>query len=157
MATLTASRAASTFPVSAGAGGGKLNVAYGTYTLTANPSIADVIQFCRVPAGATVIGGWVQADDIDTGTETFDMDIGWASNGTDAADADGFGNFGVWTGDVVANLRPEVANYYILGNVLNTAGPKTFAAETIIQGTVVAAAAAGGTGQITVVVLYVVP
>jgi hypothetical protein len=34
------------------------HVAWGTYTLTANPSAADIIQFCRVPAGAVVLGGY---------------------------------------------------------------------------------------------------
>lgn len=156
MATLTATRAASTFPVFAGIGGGALQVAYGTYTLTANPTAADVIKFCKIPAGSVVLGGWVQAKDIDTGTETLDIDIGWPTNGVEAADPDGLGNFGVWNGDAITDLRPETGIYYPLGGTLYTAGPQSFTNETVIQGVVNVAAAAGGTGQITVVVLYVV-
>jgi len=154
MATFTATRALSTAPVSGPAAAGVLQVAWGTYNITAALSQNDIIQFCRVPAGATVVGGYVQAKDIDTGTEAFDFDIGWAANGTDAADADGFGNLGVWTGDAITDLRPEVGIYYPLGNVLFATGPQAFAAETIIQGVCNAAANAGGTGQITVVVFY---
>lgn len=156
MATLTADRGATTFPVYAGSVG-NLRVAYGTYTLAANPTAADIIQFCKVPGGATVLGGWVQAADIDTGTEELDIDIGWQANGSDAADPDGFGNFGVLTGDAITGIKPEVGIYMPLGGVLFTAGPKTFALDTTIAGTVNVDAQAGGTGQITVVVFYLVP
>lgn len=156
MATLTATRAAATFPVYAGSVG-NLRAAYGTYTLAANPTAEDVIQFCKVPEGATVIGGWIQAADLDTGTEALDIDFGWAANGSDAADPDGFGNMGVISGDAVAGIKPEAGIYMPLGGVLFTAGPKTFALETTITGTVNAAANAGGTGQITVVVFYICP
>lgn len=156
MATLTATRASATFPVGKGTGQGNLRVAWGTYTTLVNPTAADIIQFCRVPAGSTVIGGWVQAKDLDTGTETLDIDIGWAANGTEVADADGFGNLGLWSGDVITDIRPEVGIYYPFGNVLFATGPQFFTAETIIQGTVNTTAATGGTGQITVVVLFTV-
>ena len=91
MATLTAARAATTFPVAApAAGAGVLCTAYGTYTLTANPSAADVLQACRIPAGATVIGGWLRGEDIDSGTAALDIDIGWTANGMTVWDvADG--------------------------------------------------------------------
>lgn len=157
MATLSAAQAASDFPALSFYGRGVLNVAYGTYTLAANPTQDDVIQFCKVPKGCTVIGGWVQAKDIDTGTEALDIDIGFAANGVDEADPDAFGNFGVWTGDAITDLKPEAGVYFPLGGILFTAGPKTFTVETMIQGDVNAAANAGGTGQITVVVLYVMP
>jgi len=155
MATLTGTRAASTYPVSGAARKGVLQVAYGTYTFATAASANDVVEFCKVPAGATVIGGFYQGADIDTGTETFDFDIGWASNGTDAADPDGFGNFGVQDGDVVAQFRPVAGIYYPFINIIQDSGFKTFAAETTITGTVVAAANAGGTGTVKVVVYYV--
>lgn len=122
--------------------------ACGVFTITTALAPNDVIEMLRVPAGATVLGGYLRATDIDTGTETLDIDIGWAANGVDAADEDGFGNLGVWTGD--SN------NDFTLGNVLWTAGPKTFGAETVIQLDVNAAAAAGGTGTIWLVVDYVI-
>lgn len=154
MATLTAARAAANFPVAGHGFGGAMKVAWGTYTLAANPTAADIIQFCRVPAYATVLGGYLMGADIDTGTETLDIDIGWAANGTDAADPDGFGNFGVLSGDVITELVPVAGIYRPLQGVLLTAGPKTFSAETIIEGVVNAAANAGGTGVLTLVVFY---
>lgn len=159
MATLTATRAASGFPVFKPSGAGVLGVSYGTYTLAANPTAADVIEFCRIPKGAVVLFGFVTGADIDTGTETLDIDIGWAANGVEAADPDGFGNLGinVWTGDAVTGWKETVGVHFPLQGVLQTSGPQTFSAETTIIGTVVAAAAAGGTGAITVTVCYVVP
>jgi hypothetical protein len=158
MATLTAARAAAGFPVGGFAGAGVLNVAYGSYTLAANPTIADVIKFCKIPAGATVIGGWLRGEDIDTGTETLDIDIGWPANGGTGvgatADPDGFGNFGVITGDAVTELKPEASIFLPLNGTLK-AGPVSFDAETTIQGVVNAAAAAGGTGVLWLTVLYV--
>lgn len=153
MATLTGSRAASTFPVGGAGQANVLHVAWGTYNLTANPTAADVIEFCKVPAGATVIGGYFQGADIDTGTEELDIDIGWAANGTDAADPDGFGNLGVLTGDVSVHL-PVAGIYVPFVNIIQDSGYKTFAAETKIIGTVNVDAQAGGTGVLKVVVFY---
>lgn len=157
MATLTATRAASTLPVFKGAGAGALCVAHGTYEIAANPTAADIIQLCRLPKGAVVVGGWWGGDDLDTGTEAMDIDIGWAANGSDAADPDGFGNFGVITGDVITDLKPVASVWYPLQGVLLADGPKTFAAETIVQAVVNVAANAGGTGTISVVVYYTCP
>src|SRR5687767_10696944 len=107
MATLTATRAASTFPVASHTGG-VCNVAYGSYDLSANPTAADILEICRVPAGAVVLGGWLRAEDIDSNaTETIEMDVGWLGNGTDAADADGLLNSGALNGDAVTNYLPE--------------------------------------------------
>lgn len=157
MSTLTASRAAATFPVAGMGGAGNLKVAWGTYEIAVNPTAADIIQMCRVPKGATVVGGWVMGDDFDTGTEAMDIDLGWQANGTDAADPDGFGNFGVWTGDVITDLIPVAGHWKPLQGVLLADGPKTFAAETVIAATVNTAANATGTGTLSVVVLYAVP
>ena len=156
MATLTGTRAAATFPVGGPAAQGVQQVAWGVYTLAADPAPNDIIEFCRVPAGATVIGGFLQGIDIDTdATETFDIDIGWAANGTDVADPDGFGNFGVQTGDASVHL-PVAGIYLPFANIIQSAGFKTFAAETVITGTIIDDAATGGTGLLKVVVWYVV-
>ncbi len=161
MATLYASRNgvawSETTPVYSPIGGGNLGVAVGTYEIATNPTIADVIRFCKVPRGAVVIGGWLTGDDIDTGTETLDIDIGWEANGVDTADPDGFGNMGLLTGDTVTEVIPVASIFRNLQGVLNSEGTKAFGAETWISGTVVAAAAAGGTGTISVKVLYYVP
>jgi hypothetical protein len=130
--------------------------AYGEITIAANPADGDIYELVRVPRGATVIGGYLMADDIDTNAnETLDMDIGWAGNGVDAADPDGFGNLGVWTGDAITGIKPEVGNYFVLGGVLFTTGPKTFAKETVIQVEANAAAATFAAGKMWVVVHYV--
>jgi hypothetical protein len=155
MATLTATRAAATFPVATGFGAGNLRVAWGTYAIAANPTAADIIQLCRIPAGSTVLGGYVMAADIDTGTEALDIDIGWAANGVETADPDGFGNFGVWDGDTVGQIIPVAGSWKPLQGTLLTGGPQSFTNETVIQAVVNVAANAGGTGQITLVVFFV--
>ena len=151
--TLSADRAALTFPVFKASGAGLLCVAWGTYDLAANVEDGDIFEMCRVPAGATVVGGYIIGEDIDTGTEALDMDVGWAANGDEVADPDGFGNLGVWTGDASVT-KPEVGTLIFLGGVLRVDGPKTFNAETLLQIEANAAANAGGTGRITLVVWY---
>lgn len=152
--TVIADRAQATFPVGSGGPAGVLHVAWGTYNIAAVTAAADVIKFCRLPAGATVVDGRLYGADIDTGTEAWDMDIGWEANGDEIADPDGFGNFGVISGDALDGGEVGVERQF--GGVLRTAGPKTFNRETIISGTVVAAANAGGTGRVTCVVYYTV-
>lgn len=138
-------------------GAGQVGVAVGVYELAANPSQNDVIRFCKLPKGAIAFAGWLTGDDIDTGTETLDIDIGWEANGTDAVDTDGFGNMGVLTGDTVTEVIPVASIFRPLQGVLNTEGTKTFAQETWVSGLVNAAANSGGTGTISVKVLYFVP
>lgn len=137
--------------------GGTVGVAMGVYELAANPTANDVIRFCKVPKGAIVFAGWVTGDDLDTGTETLDIDFGWEDNGTDAADTDGFGNMGVLTGDTVTEVIPVASIFRPLQGVLNTEGTKKFAGETWVSGLVNATAATGGTGTISVKILYIVP
>jgi hypothetical protein len=144
-------------PINKPPGGGVVACAQGVYELAANPTAADVIRFCKVPAGAIVTGGWLRGDDIDTGTETFDMDVGWEANGTEVADTDGFGNMGVLNGATVTNVIPVVGIFRNLQGVLNTEGKQSFTAETWISGLVNTAASAGGTGTLSVGVYYVVP
>lgn len=158
MATITADRAAATFPVFQSHQSGALCVAMGTYDITANPSAADIFNMCKVPAGATVVDGVLYGPDLDTNaTETLDLDVGWAANADEVADPDGFGNFGVVTGDTVAEYKPVAGIRLPLQGTLFTAGPKSFTAETTLTVTANATAATGGTGQLTLVVYYFVP
>jgi hypothetical protein len=158
MATFTATRAASTFPVSRGLGAGNLCVAWGTIEVAANPVAADVYEMCRVPRGAVVVGGKIMSDDLDTNaTETLDLDVGWLANGTEAADPDGFGNLGAFTTDTVAGVKPEAGYNFELGGKLITDGPQAFSAETVIAVTCVATAATFAAGTLSVVVYYYVP
>lgn len=152
--TLTSLQAASTYPVRGNGPAGQVLAAVGCYSIGAAVEDGDIFEMCKLPKGAVVIGGWIDAADIDTGTETLDMDIGWAANGNESADPDGFGNLGVWTGDASAT-KPEVSNHFALGGVLRTTGPQLFTAETTIQVEANAASNAGHTGMLTCVILYV--
>ncbi len=153
MATVSASRSASTYPVP---GTGILRVAHGTYEHATNLAAATIIEYCRIPRGAVVIGGWFGGDDLDTGTEELNMTIGWAANGVEVADPDGFGDLGVMTGDVTGHLGVASLWFPLQGTIL-TLGPRAFSAETVLTATVVTDAAATGTGTTTMVVYYYVP
>lgn len=157
MATFTATRAAANFPVTKPSAG-SLGVAWGTIEVAANPVQNDVYQMCRVPKGAIVVGGYIYSDDLDTNaTETLDLDVGYAANGTDTADPDAFGNLGVMGTDTVAGIKVESGYQYPFGGVLITDGPKQLNAETIITVTCNATAATFAAGTLSVVVYYQVP
>lgn len=158
MATLTAARAASTFPVAKTVGGGVLHAAWGTIEITGNFTAGDIVEMCRVPAGAVVTGGFLYGDDIDTNAaETLNISVGWAANGVDVASAAGLGALGVLSVDTVPGIKPEGGLMYPLGGVLIIDGPKTFAAETVIQLTIVAASATFVAGTLSLVVHYLNP
>lgn len=153
--TTTETRGSLTYPVAGPLMGGALGVSVGWHSFAATDDEAgDVFRVCKVPAGATVIGGYVQGKDIDTGTEALDIDVGWIANGVEALDADGFGNLGLWSGDAVTDVRPEVGIFYNLGGVLYTTGPQTFTNATQIALTVNTPANSLTAGKVTVVVFW---
>jgi hypothetical protein len=154
--TLTGTRGGTAFPVAGHGSGGNLKAWHGGYSIPAAVEDGDIFELFRVPAGAVILGGWLQADDMDTGIEALDMDLGWAANGVDSADPDGFGNFGTWTGDAVTDIKPETGIYMPLGGVLFTAGPKLFTVETLIQLEANTAATTFAAGQVYVTMLGVV-
>ena len=153
MATVSAIRSASTLPVP---GTGIFRVSHGIYTHATNLAAATVIEYCRIPKGAVVFGGWFGGTDLDTGAEELNMTIGWAANGIDAADPDGFGDLGVMTGDVSSHLGVAGLWYPLQGKLL-TLGPRPFAAETVLTGTVITDAAATGTGVTQIVAYWYIP
>lgn len=163
MTIFVADRAASTFPVAQGHTAGAVHVAYGTYEVTANPTNGDIYELCKVPAGAVILDGMFFCDDLDTGTETLDLDVGWKANGGtgtyDSADPDGLALMGTLTGDVAA---PNLAT--AVGLVYNLAGPHwgngdfpTFTAETTIQVECNTTCHAFTAGAMSVYVLYTTP
>mgnify|MGYP006176373675 CR=1 FL=1 len=157
MATTTGTRAAADFPVFKPSGAGLVCAAYGYHDFAANPTAADILALCKVPAGAVVIDGLVRIEDIDTNaTEELDIDVGYAANGAVAADPDAFGNFGVLNGDAVTNYLPEGGTLLPFNGVLGN-GPLAFTAETTITATINVDAATFAAGTITVVAYYVVP
>lgn len=158
MANITADRAAASFPVFTPLGAGTPGVAYGVQALTVNPTAADIIKLCKVPANAVVYDGFVRMTDMDTnGSPTLDVDIGWAANGVEVADPDGFGNFGVSNGTAVAGYLPEGGTRLPLHGVLGANGVQAFSRETTLQAVVNAVAATFAAGTITLVVFYLVP
>jgi hypothetical protein len=152
--TLTGTRAADGFPVAGHGFAGNLKVAYGSYAVAANVEDGDIFELCKLPAGAVVLGGAFYSGDLDTGTETLDIDVGWAANGTESADPDGFVNSGVLTGDAITDLLAAGSNYRPFPMAT---GPLTFTNETIVQAEANAASAAFAAGTIYVVVYYVLP
>ena len=159
MTEFTGTRAAADFPTfRSTAGSGLLQVAYGTYSVTIEPVPADIYNMCKVPAGAVVLGGFLRHPDIDTNaSETMDLNVGWAANGVEVADPDGFGNFGIQDGDAVTGYLPEGGVLLPLNGVLATTGPQAFTKETTITVTCVDDPATFTAGIITVVVYFVVP
>lgn len=145
MATVTAARAASGFPAYMPRANGDCGVAYGTYEITSALSKNDIVEFFKVPAGVDIIDGMLFADDLDTGTEALEIDVG------DSASTARFLNSGVLSGDVVAN---HVIAAQIKVHFLTTALPHNYTAATTVIGTIVAAAASGGTGTLGCYALY---
>jgi len=160
--TLTAARAAADFPVFDPLLSGQVAAAWGEYNIAAAVEDGDIFEMCRVPAGAVILGGYLYGADIDTGTETLDMDIGWAANGGsgtwDEADPDGLGNLGVLTGDAFAAGNLSIAAGLLYPFNFTTAAGRLprFTKETVIQIEANAAGNAGHTGYVTMVVFYVV-
>lgn len=155
MATLTGARAGASFPVYQNLGAGNVSVAFGSYDFAANPTAADIIQLCKLPAGAIVFDGFIRLEDLDTNAaEEIDIDLGWAANGVESADPDGFGNFGALTGDAVAGYLPEGGTRLPIHGVLKD-GVVAFTKETMVQAVVNVDALTFAAGTITAVIYYV--
>lgn len=153
MADIASPQAAAGYPVSSYQGKQVVQIGYGVAEAAAAQSATDTVDFCNLPA-CEVIDGFLRGDDIDTGTEAFELDIGHTANGTESADPDAFLNSGVITGDAVTEVKPETQIWMPLNGVLKD-GPYTLSAKTLIQGTVVAAANAGGTGTMYAGLYYI--
>ena len=161
--TLTATRGNKNFPGPATPSlAGTVMCAYGTYAIAAAVEDGDIFEMCWVPAGAVLLGGYFYGADLDTGTETLDMDIGWAANGGsgtyDAADPDGLGNLGVLTGDAFAagNLSPVAGLIYPFSGIFATGVLPSFTKKTLLQIEANAAGNAGHTGSVSLVVFYTI-
>ena len=74
--TLTAKQAKAGFPVAALGQAMNLKCSVGVYEIAANVEDGDIFEMCKIPKGAVVIGGWLMGDDLDTGIETLDIDVG---------------------------------------------------------------------------------
>lgn len=152
--------------------GGVLHSAFGIYPVAANVEDGDIFEMLTLPANCVVVGGEFWSEDIDTGTEALDLDVGWAANGggsetitlssgrtfTNAGAsgvAAGFANMGVLTGDTVSS-EPQVTGGNYRKFHTFTAGPKYFSRKTTVQVEANAAANAFTAGNIWVRVDYIV-
>ncbi len=102
--------------------GGKLRVAYDSYAITADLASGDIIHMVKVPKGARVYEVYLAFADLDGSGGT--LDVGWAANGSDAVDADGFIVDLDVTSAGTATMSADLANAAGFG--------KEFAAETTI-------------------------
>ncbi len=148
---------------------------FGWYPIAANVEDGDIFEMLWIPRNTIILGGHVAAADLDTGTEALDMDLGWAANGgesTDSyafahgvgsdadvaatnatlfnagyqADPDGFGNFGIWSGDAVTDLFAAGQIY----RPIVLPKPLYFSRDTKVQLEANAAAATFAAGDVSV-------
>lgn len=154
--------------------------AFGRYNFsTVVVEDGDIRKVLRLPARCIVVGGNIAAGDLDTGSETLDIDLGWADNGggsetyvfrlegasraapnsytltnmlAGSASATGLLNTGVWNGDIITDLVP--AGFVYRPFILAT-GPVYFSRETDIQFEVNAASATPADAQAWVYLDYI--
>ncbi len=153
---------------------GVVHAAVGEISVDANPADGDIYTLVTLPAGALVLDAEFWIDDLDTGTETLDIDFGWASNGggsetytasdgttyTNAfgtADPNGFVTSGVLTGDATTD-QPVIASgagsYRRSGAF--TDGYLYASRETTVQAEANAAANSFAAGKISCRIDYVI-
>ena len=152
--TTASVQVSATKPIYQPVGAGLVCRGFGTLAIAAAFEVGDIMQMYRLPKNAVVFDGMMYGGDLDDGTEALELDCGWAANGTESLDADGFGDLGVITGDAITGLRAAASIYYPLQKTIFTDGPKSFSAETVIQITAVAASHGGHTGTINLIILY---
>jgi hypothetical protein len=149
---------------------GLVHASFGVYTYGAAPSANDLANMCKLPKNSLVLWGFMATDDIDTGTEALEIDLGftangggaatltghdgttWTNNNSGSASATAFIDSGVLTGDTVTDLMAGM-NWRPLQGIKT--GPMFFSEETVVQAKITAAANAGGTGTVYVLMLYI--
>lgn len=117
----------------------------GTIEIGTALSQNDIINFFVAPKGFTPLFGWLLGDDIDTGTEALEIDVGITGDTTK------YLNSGVITGDTIANEKITVGIKIPLQEDLMLVKPTAYTSDTTVIGTITAAANAGGTGTLTLV------
>lgn len=135
--TFTATKAAATYPVYQPKAG-ELGCVTSTYEVSTALIINDVIEMVRLPKGATVVDCILVVDDLDSdGSPAITLDVGYGDNDDYFIAANTVGQAG-------GLVRASAA----------TAFPLTLTAEDTIDVHVDTAPAAGGTGTITLTVMY---
>lgn len=123
---------------------GDLKCCYGSIEVATAASADDTINMFTMPKGFTPLWGQLVGDDIDTGTEALQLDVGITGDSTK------YLNSGVITGDTVAAGKITVGIKLELQEDLMTVKPTELTADTDCIVTVTAAANSGGTGTISV-------
>lgn len=147
MASVDSSQYGSTIAQVGTGPAGDCKALFGTVDLASAQSGSDTVNFFTAPAGFMPLFGFLVGEDIDTGTETYELDIGISGDTTKYLDS------GVISGDAVTGIKPETGIWMPLLGDLMTGAPTAFTSETDIIGTVTAAANAGGTGRLTLIVI----
>lgn len=132
---------------------------YAQFDITTVFVAADTFTVGYLPKGAVPVGGSFSAVDIDTGTESLDIDIGIAANGVDAVDTDFFMNGGIFTGDAPDDVDTTGA-FTNFANVREFRGPfpvVQLGAKTRVTLLCNAIAQAGGTGKLVICIYYITP
>jgi len=125
--------------------GGDLKVLIGSYTFSSITIIGDVVHMFVIPAGFTPLFGRLVGDDLDTGIEALEIDVGIVGDSTKYLDS------GVITGDTVAGGdHITVGISLALQEDLMTVTPTQVTTDVDCIATITAAAVGTGTGTITV-------
>jgi hypothetical protein len=103
---------------------GRVRRAYASITLAAELAVADLVDFMKLPKGARIVDARVKA--VNDGTSGI-LDIGWPTNGSDAADQDG-----IFVGATSVDFGAGAIDSKMVATV--AAYNKKLAEETIIQG-----------------------
>lgn len=161
---------ASTLPAGFGQGlaGALLRSHYVYEIAVAAIEDGDIWRLGYIPKNALVSGGFIVTDDLDTGTEAMDIDLGYAANsagavtwtdqqtgvtytnaGNTAAPA-GLVDVGVLTGDVTVDLHAAGLNY----RPILLPYPLWFADKTMLQIEANAAAGTPAAGTFSVYLDY---
>lgn len=123
--------------------GGTVRALIGSIEIGSALTIGQDITMLKAPKGFTPLYGWLVGDDLDTGAEALEIDIGIAGDTTK------YLNSGVVTGDTIANEKITVGIKIPLQEDLMTVRPTQLTADTDIIATFTAAPVAGGTGTLT--------
>lgn len=111
--------------------------AFATVAVTTALAAADVLQFFNVPKNATLVDLALFADDLDSGGPTITLNVGDDAGATSLYNASAIGG----TGGV--DRSP-----------VRTALGKVYAQDTLVFGTVQAAATAKVAGNVSLLMLY---
>lgn len=106
--------------------GNPLRFFYDEYTFTADLAVNDVINMFKLPAGCRVVDMGIDSPDLDSQSAGA-LTVGWAANGVDNADDDGF----ITTQDVHTAGKTSLMSALLRSNAPGKL--KEFTVETQVQ------------------------